>query len=84
MNPKAKPSRTLESAKLGMIALMVLSVEVLICMLWRPEAMEPLGDVIATLAIAIASVATGGTLSLGGRHWGAKEKSSFAHSEKDQ
>ena len=79
MNSKAKPSRTLESAKLGMIALMVLSVEVLVCMLWRPDAMEPMGEVVATLAIAIASVATGGTLSLGGRHWGAKEKSSFAH-----
>jgi len=73
---KTKPSRTLEAAKLGMIALIILSAELLICLIIRPDAIAAMGEVIGTLSISIAAVATGGTVSVGSRHWGAKEGSS--------
>jgi len=74
---KKKPSRTLESAKLAMIALLVLSGELLLTVLLVPEAIEAMAEVIGTLSLAIACVGTGGTLGLSARHWGAKEGSSF-------
>tara|TARA_R100000808_G_scaffold14243_1_gene33774 strand:+ start:2398 stop:2655 length:258 start_codon:yes stop_codon:yes gene_type:complete len=73
---KTKPSRTLEAAKLGMIALIILSAELLICLIIQPDAITSVGEVIGTLSISIACVATGGTVSVGSRHWGAKESSS--------
>jgi len=73
---KHKPSRTLEAAKLGMICLLGLAFELLICLLIRPDAIDAMSEVIGTLSIAIACVATGGTAAIGGRHWGAKEPSS--------
>ena len=73
---KTKPSRTLEAAKLGMIALLGLAFELLLCLLIAPEALAAMTDVISTLSISVACVATGGTVSVGSRHWGAKEQSS--------
>tara|TARA_R110001583_G_scaffold89741_3_gene231161 strand:+ start:549 stop:797 length:249 start_codon:yes stop_codon:yes gene_type:complete len=81
---KAKPSRTLESAKLAMIALLVLSGELLLTLIIAPDSIEPMAEVIGTLSLAISVVGTGGTVALGGRHWGAKEGSSFKHQKEEQ
>jgi len=78
---KKKPSRTLESAKMAMIALMVLSAELLLTLLIAPDSIEAMAEVIGTLSLAISVVGTGGTVALGGRHWGAKESSSYKHSD---
>jgi hypothetical protein len=71
-----KPSRTLEAAKLGLITLIALAFELLICLWLRPDAIAAISEVVGTLAIATACIATGGTAAIGGRHWGAKEASS--------
>lgn len=72
-----KPSRTFESAKLAMIALLVLSAELLLTLIIAPEAIDSMAKVIGTLSMAIACVGTGGAIALGGRHWGAREGSSY-------
>ena len=73
---KTKPSRTLEAAKLGMIALLGLAFELLLCLIIAPDSLAAMTEVISTLSISVAAVATGGTVSVGSRHWGAKESSS--------
>jgi len=71
-----KHSRTLEAAKLGLLTLIALAFELLLCLIIAPESIDAMSEVIGTLAIAVACVATGGTAAIGGRHWGAKEPSS--------
>ena len=77
-----KPSRTLTATKLGLYATLTLGILPLIAMLLREGSLDSIVEVTSTLAIAIASIATGGTMAVGARHWGSKEGSSFRKNEK--
>lgn len=76
-----KPSRTLTATKLGLYATLTLGILPLVAMLMRQESLDSIVEVTSTLAIAIATIATGGTMAIGGRHWGSKEGSSFRKSQ---
>ena len=72
-----KPSRTLNAAVRGLYALLGLSLIPLATMIVSPESMDAMSEVISTIALAVAAVASGGTVAVGARHWGAKETSSY-------
>lgn len=72
-----KPSRTLTATKLGLYATLALGILPLGAMLFCQPCLDGIVEVTSTLAIAIATIATGGTVAIGGRHWGSKEQSSF-------
>lgn len=72
-----KPSRTLTATKLGLYATLALSLLPMTALILSKESLDGIVEVTSTLAIAIATIATGGTVAIGGRHWGSKEQSSF-------
>lgn len=72
-----KPSRTLTATKLGLYSTLALGILPLVAMLICQPCLDGIVQVTSTLAIAIATIATGGTMSVGARHWGSKEGSSF-------
>ena len=76
-----KPSRTLTATKLGLYATLTLGILPLVAMLMCQPCLDGIVEVTSTLAIAIATIATGGTMAIGGRHWGSKEGSSFRKGE---
>ncbi len=73
----AHSSRTIEVAKLGLAALLLLGVGVLLALLLgvRGAELAAVADVLGTLGMCVAMVATGGAVGHAGRHWGAKEPS---------
>jgi len=76
-----KPSRTLTATKLGLYALLGLSSLPTAAMIFCSPCLDGIVSVTSTLATCIAAVATGGTVAIGGRHWGSKEQSSFREKE---
>ena len=78
-----KPSRTLSAAVKGLYALLGLSLIPFATMIVSPESMDSMAEVISTIALAVAAVASGGTVAVGARHWGAKESSSYKRPEDD-
>ncbi len=70
-------SRTVETAKLGLAALLLLGAGVLLALLMdvTGDDLEAVTAVLGTLGMCVATVATGGAIGHGARHWGAKEAS---------
>lgn len=73
-------SRTVEVAKLGLVALLLLGAGVLLALVMdvRGAELAAVSDVLGTLGMCVAMVATGGAVGHGARHWGAKETSGRA------
>ncbi len=68
-------SRTIEVAKMGLAALLLLAVGVLLALVMGVKGVElsAVTGVLGTLGMCVATVATGGAVGHSARHWGAKE-----------
>ena len=74
--PPSPTSRTVTIAKLGLAAELLLGLVLLVALaLVGGEQLAAVCETIATLAVAMAAIATGGSVAHGGRHWGAREPS---------
>ena len=74
----AKPtSRTIGLARLGLGAILLLSVVVLLAlgMSIRGSELEAVCLVVGKLALSVSVIASGGAVGHSARHWGAKEPS---------
>ena len=68
-------SRTISIARMGIVSILTLSAVVLMALILRIEGDELVAvtETIGILAMSLATVATGGGLAHGARHFGAKE-----------
>ena len=68
-------SRTISSARMGIGSILTLSAVILMALILRIEGDELVAvtETIGILAMSLATVATGGGLAHGARHFGARE-----------
>ena len=70
-------SRTIRLGQMGLASLLILSSVVLmaLAMSVSGEELRAVADVVSTLGLSIAAVASGSSIGHSARHWGAREPS---------